>query len=177
MVLTISPQLKFYRRFELDIWGFCYTSYDYKLAKTIWKYCKPRRLRSKFVDAFTTCLLNKVQKIFYDIYVNRCLQSRKRQRRYIYRLDIIERRHKRKYHDDRFISVRLTRLLFFTFKDYQFRKLFRRATKLDGSVESNYCYLLEGRLSSTVYRSHIIVIYSIYLNLLVLVMYISIFVW
>ena len=32
MVLTISFQLKIYRRFELDIWGFCYTSYDYMLA-------------------------------------------------------------------------------------------------------------------------------------------------
>jgi len=157
MVLTISPTFKIYRRFELDIWGFCYTSYDYILAKGIWQACKHRRLRSRFVDAFSLCLLNKVQRIFYLMYEKRRLQARKRHRRYIYRLDIVERRQKKKFNDERFISVSLTRLLFFIFKDYQFRKLFRYATKLDGNLESNYCYLLEGRLSSTVYRSHIVV--------------------
>lgn len=157
MVLTVSPKFKTYRRFELDIWGLCYTSYHYRLAKMIWDTSRNKRLRGKFLDTLGLCVMNKIQRLFFTMYEKRRLMSRNRNRRYIYRLDTVETFSKRKHYDERFISVRLTRLLFLTFKDYQFRKLFRRAAKLDGNLESNYCYMLEGRLESTVYRSNILV--------------------
>lgn len=101
--------------------------------------------------------MNKTQREFFIMYEKRRMRLSVRHRRYIYRLDTVETYKKRKYHDERFISVRVTRLYFRLFKDFQFRKLFKRATKLDGNLESNYCYLLECRLSSILYRSNFLV--------------------
>jgi len=101
-------------------------------------------------------ILTTAQNVFISIANERLERLRKKRKRYIYRLDIKEEFKKYKKVDERFISVRITRLFFFLFKDFQFRKLFRKATKLDGNVESNYCYLLEGRLSAIVYRTNLL---------------------
>ena len=38
------------------------------------------------------------------------------------------------------------------FQDFQFRKLFRKSIKSDGNFETNYCYALECRIYSIIYR-------------------------
>jgi ribosomal protein S4 len=50
--------------------------------------------------------------------------------------------------------LRIARLYFLTLKDYQFRSLFRRASKLDGNLEQNYCLLLECRIMAIFYRTN-----------------------
>jgi ribosomal protein S4 len=77
-------------------------------------------------------------------------------RRYVYRIDIIEKFTFKKSYDKRFLSIRLTRLYFLTFQDYQFRQLFKLAGKMDGNLEENYIHFLEGRLLSIVYRMNFI---------------------
>jgi ribosomal protein S4 len=54
---------------------------------------------------------------------------------------------------ERFLSIRLTRLYFITFQDHQFRAMFKRASKLDGSMIQNYYYLLECRSLMILYRT------------------------
>jgi len=157
MVLTVSPKLSIYRKYQLDIWGLNYTSHDFLLAKFVWSLSKDKRLRSNFIDAFGLGMMNKTQRTFFKMYEERRRRANYRNKRYIYRLDTPEITTKRKYHDERFISVRITRLYFRIFEDYQFRKLFRRATKLDGNLESNFCYILECRLASIIYRTSMLV--------------------
>ena len=48
----------------------------------------------------------------------------------------------------------MTRLYFLTLQDYQFRKLFLRAQKLNGNLITNYCHLLEGRILPVFYRTN-----------------------
>jgi ribosomal protein S4 len=38
------------------------------------------------------------------------------------------------------------------FEDRQFRKLFRKSVKSDGDYDTQYCYLLEGRIPSMFHR-------------------------
>lgn len=77
-------------------------------------------------------------------------------RRYIYRFDIGRVKIRYRRPNPRFDSVRITRLYFLTYKDYQFRKLFKKASKMDGNLETNYCYLLECRLVGLVYRTNLL---------------------
>lgn len=89
----------------------------------------------------------------------------KKLRRYIYRIDIIDIKQRKKKYNKRWLSIRLTRLYFLTLHDYQFRKLFTRARKITGDLESNYCYLLE--VDYYHYFTELI-IYLIYLKLFLL---------
>lgn len=59
----------------------------------------------------------------------------------------------RKPFKQRFLSIRLTRLFFITLQDHQFRALFKRASKADGNMDENYCFLLEGRAIMILYRT------------------------
>lgn len=93
-------------------------------------------------------------RFFYRIYSIRETRKYERMRRYIYRIDIITHTKRRKKWNKRFVSLRIARLYFLTVKDYQFRTLFRRASKLDGNLESNYCLLLECRLMAIFYRTN-----------------------
>lgn len=135
MVLTVKHKYSYYRRFELDIWGSFFTSG----SSTQEDIFKDWRFR-----------------FFFKIFLEWRERYYKRMRRYIYRVDIIEKfSFKRKY-EKRFLSVRLTRLYFLTFQDYQFRKLFKLSGKMDGNLEENYLYFLEGRLLSIIYRMNFI---------------------
>jgi len=75
-------------------------------------------------------------------------------KRYIYRIDVITHTHKKRRFDKRFLSLRLARLYFLSIKDNQFRYLFKKAVKLDGNLESNYCLLLECRIVAIFYRTN-----------------------
>jgi hypothetical protein len=63
-----------------------------------------------------------------------------RARRYIYRIDIITHTVKKRRKNMRFLSLRLARLYFITLQDYQFRSIFRRASKLDGNLDNIIVY-------------------------------------
>lgn len=93
-------------------------------------------------------------RFFYRLYTVRENLRYERARRYIYRIDIITHTKKRKKWNKRFISLKIARLYFLTVKDYQFRALFRRASKLNGNLESNYCLLLECRIMAIFYRTN-----------------------
>lgn len=93
-------------------------------------------------------------RFFYRLYDKAEIRKYEKLRRYIYRIDIIKHTKKRKKVNKRFISLRITRLYFLTVKDHQFRILFKKASKLDGNLESNYCLLLECRAMAIVYRTN-----------------------
>lgn len=121
MILTIKHKFNIYRRFEQDIWGMCYTDTRRKQLKTIKHFEDVKLVKSPYF------------KFFYKLYYEKRKHWEFRRRRYIYRLDIIPFRRIRKNFKKRFLSIRLTRLYFLTFQDYQFRKLFKRAAKMDGT--------------------------------------------
>jgi len=135
MILLIKKKCKIYRRFELDIWGLSYI--DLRAKKNI--YFKSWYLR-----------------FFFKIYLKRIERRWKRRRRYIYRIDIIDIIEIKKKYNKRWLSIRLTRLYFLTLQNYQFRQLFYKARKLNGDLESNYCFLLECRLLPLFYRTNFI---------------------
>jgi len=135
MILLIKHKCRFYRRFELDIWGLCYVdskaNEDNKVYRKSWYIC-----------------------FFLRIYREKIKRFWKKRRRYIYRIDIIDIMRKKKKYNKRWVSLRLTRLYFLTLQNYQFRQLFYKARKLTGDLETNYCYLLECRLLPLFYRTN-----------------------
>lgn len=159
MVLTVRPQIKIYRRFQKDIWGFLYIErfkykYVFRPITRILRSAKVKIKESPYWIQFFKDIMSNIFNFFYKLFAERKRYRRNLRRRYIYRLDIFERRERRRRMSERFASVRITRLYFLTFQDYQFRKLFRRATKKDGDLEINFCYFLEGRLLYVLYRSN-----------------------
>jgi len=135
MILLIRNAYKFYRRFKLDIWGLSYI--DIKCTKRTFK-------KSKYVY------------FFFKIYLKKLERRWKRRRRYIYRIDIIDIIENKKKFNKRWLSIRLTRLYFLTIKNIQFRTFAKKARKLKGNFETNYCYLLECRLLPLFYRTNFI---------------------
>lgn len=117
------------------------------------KMARKMDIDKKYMESFSYAMLRKVPNVFFKIYELKSKRIYRLKQRYLYRLDSEDTYVKRVHYDERFLSVRIIRLYYFTFKDFQFRVLFRKASKLNGDIESNYCYLLEGRLSSIVYRS------------------------
>lgn len=120
MILTIKHKFNIYRRFEQDIWGICYTDTRVKQLKIVTQLEDVKKIKSPYF------------RFFYKLYYEKKKRWELNKRRYIYRLDILPVKRKRKHFKKRFLSIRLTRLYFLTFQDYQFRKLFKRATKMDG---------------------------------------------
>jgi len=129
MVLTIKKRFGYYKRFEQDIWGLCFSDF--------------RR------D-------NKVNEFFYELNLQRADSKLNRVRRYVYRIDVINPKRIKKPFKNRFLSLRLVRLFFLTLKYKQFRKIAIIAGAKDGLFQSNFCSLLEGRLVSFVYRTNFI---------------------
>lgn len=95
-------------------------------------------------------------RFFFRLRYFRILNWRRRRAKYIYVLERNQRARRRNKSNTRFISVRLTRLYYFQFKDRQFRRLFKRATAMNGNMESNYLNLLENRLFSLIYRANFV---------------------
>lgn len=135
MVLTIKHKFTIYRRFEQDIWGYCYTDdrceYIYSNAKKYGRAGrKARPLKLNFGDVYK--LKSPYLRFFYKLWWERRKLAYRRKRRYVYCFDSPTAFRRRRKFNWRFVSIRLTRLYFLTFQDYQFRKLFRRASKMDG---------------------------------------------
>lgn len=143
MILTIKHKFIIYRRFETDIWGYCYTNLRCRFFKALEN---KRSLKELYK------LRSPILQFFYKLYREKAKQTYFKHKRLIYKFHgpIFER--KKKKFNLRFVSIRLTRLYFLTFQDYQFRKLFRRAIKLDGNFEINYLRFLECRLLAIIYK-------------------------
>jgi len=129
MIFLVRHTSKLYRRYRHDIWGLCFL-----------------RMHS----FYKSWLL----RFFFRLYKEAETRKYERMRKYIYRIDVIKPRKKRRKLSERFLTLRLARLYFLTLKDYQFRALFKKASKLDGNLEHNYCLLLECRLLSLFYRTN-----------------------
>lgn len=143
MILTIKHKFILYRRFETDIWGYCYSN----LRCVYFKLLKNKRSVQELYK-----LRSPLLKFFYKLYKEKTKQKLFKNKQLIYRIHgpLFQRR--RKKFNMRFISIRLTRLYFLTFQDYQFRRLFRRAIKLDGDFEINYLRYLECRLLAIIHK-------------------------
>ena len=118
--------------------------YDYRAKKILQELVQPTfkfKTKSAYIRFFFQ--FNKKQKELRKL----------AKHRYVYRLDVMPEVAVKKISKIRFLSIRLTRLYFITFKDYQFRAMFRRAAKAQGNMEDNYVTMLEGRLLNLVYRT------------------------
>lgn len=133
MILLIKKKGDYYRRFKLDIWGlsFCDENNSKEDHKKSW-----------------------ILRFFLKIYRLRIERWWKLKRRYIYRIDIIDIPKKIKKWNKRWLSIRLCRLYFLTLQDHQFRNMFKLSSKLTGNLERNYCYLLECRTITIIYRTN-----------------------
>lgn len=178
MVLTIKHKLRVYRKYEHDIWGIAHTDrrvrqirrrvyFDYKLylkfyysnrfntADKGWRRPDYHKMLDNPDPLSSLRKFNSPYfRVFYKIYLYRKSLREFNTRRFIYRLDIFPPIKKFRRKNYRFISVRLTRLYYLTFQDHQFRKLFRKASKMTGNMEDNYFGFLEGRLSAVFYRTN-----------------------
>lgn len=125
----LKPKCKYYKKYGVDIWDLCKFIKDYN-DKRIW--------------------------VFYIRYVKRREYYFKQFKRYVFRIDIIEKKVKYKRKNYRFISIRLLRLYYIFVKDRQFRKFAYKAKKMLGVFESNYCFLLECRLICYIYRMNFV---------------------
>lgn len=113
----------------------------------------PKRFTNYLYVSFFYGKLRRIFDFFYNNYVIRQQYKMRARRRYIYRVDIIQRRVFKKKIKKRFVSLRLVKLFYLTLHYHQFRQLARRTRLLDGCFEHNFLLALEGRLISFVYRT------------------------
>ena len=131
MVLTIKHRIRYYRRFRADIWGLKLLGYvksDYKKYK-------------------------RVINIFLKWHLERKERRKERLKRFVYRIDIINPRQRRKFVKKRFLTLRVVKLFYLTLKYKQFNKMAVASGKKDGSFENFFFLALEGRLLSFLYRT------------------------
>lgn len=135
MILIIKKKNKIYRKYQKDIWGICFT--DYRASE----------INKKFNNSW-------IIKFFLKIYKKNLERKWKKQRRYIYRIDIIDIVYRKKKFNKRWLSIRFTRLYFLTLADHQFRLYFKKARKKQGNLNDNISYYLEARLLPIFYRTN-----------------------
>ena len=157
MVLTVKHKFSIYRKYQLDIWGIVKTDWHWSSIQAFLNLKETRERISPIKRVFLFKHIKSYYvKFFFNLRLNRELRKKKSAKRYVY---ILEKAPIRKWYKKtnwRFVSIRITRLYYFSFQDYQFRKLFRRATKMDGNMESNYLHLIEGRMLGIVYRTNLL---------------------
>jgi ribosomal protein S4 len=141
MVLMVKHKIIVYRRFELDIWGLCFT--DIRSVKITRKTRWLHLIRSGSL----------VLKFFYRLWIRRREVWERRYQHFIYRVDLKPLRYRRHRFNARFLSLRLTRLFFLTIQERQFRRLYKIASERTGNFEENYYHLLEGRMLMILYRT------------------------
>lgn len=71
MILIIKKKNRFYRKYQKDLWGICFT--DYRAIE----------LNKKFKKSW-------ILRFFFKIYKKKIEKKWKKMRRYIYRIDIID---------------------------------------------------------------------------------------
>ena len=75
------------------------------------------------------------------------------QKRFIYRIDVIKPRRKRRFIKKRFLTLRIVKLFYLTLTYKDFNKIAFNSSKKDGSFENHFFLALEGRLISFLYRT------------------------
>jgi len=83
-------------------------------------------------------------------------RKRRRHQNFIYDTVFIFKRKDRKKLKKRFVSLRLVKLYYVILKYRHFRNIASLAGRKDGFFQSNFCYRLEGRLCSIVYRTNLV---------------------
>lgn len=127
MALIQRHNASMYKKFETDIWGIAFATKD---------------------------RLGRLSRLFYHMWAIKRSNRRRRYEPFYYRLDIINPKpRRRKKKKNVFFALRLVKTYYMTLTYKQFRNLARRAAKLTGDFESNYCSFLEGRLLFILYRS------------------------
>lgn len=134
MILIIKKKNKYYRKYQKDIWGICYNDY------------RATEINKKFEKSW-------IIKFFLKIYIKKLILKWKKLKRFIYRIDINDITIRKKKYNKRWLSIRFTRLYFLTLADHQFRLYFKKAMKLNGNLNNNFCYFLEGRILPLFYRT------------------------
>lgn len=141
MVLTTKHRMIIYRKFRRDIWGYSYTDVRCQspMAPNIKNspYFKPRPMRITKSNIYL--IKSPYLKFFFGLWWRKRKMWRRKRRRYVYKFDRPPAFRKWRKYNRRFLSIRLTRLYFLTFQDHQFRKLFRRAAKMDGITNLIIC--------------------------------------
>src|ERR1700733_11532047 len=75
------------------------------------------------------------------------------QKRFIYRIDVVKPRRKRRFIKKRFLTLRIVKLFYLTLTYKNFNKIAFISSKKDGSFENHFFLALEGRLISFLYRT------------------------
>ncbi len=130
MLRKLKRKFKFYRQYELDIWGI------YTVTPIFNKNKK----------------LNKYQKYFIDLHNEKKHRRYLRVKRYIYRIDLRDPLRKIKRKKKKFISKKLIGYFYLTLKESRYRRIASVARRKEGSWQSNFMYMIECRLVNILYR-------------------------
>lgn len=109
MTLLVKHKFSHYRRFEIDIWGVCFNDVR---AKKVKKYTTEKELAVNVKSPYF--------KFFYKLWARKKAAWEARKKRYVYRLDMLPPDRPKKKFNQRFLSIRLTRLYFITLQDHHF---------------------------------------------------------
>lgn len=145
MILMIKHKCIIYKKYNYDIWGLCFLDW----RGLDWDNEKKCIIEKTFYNSKSWLI-----RFFFKLFELRQQQRYSKLRKYIYRIDIITKPKFFKKKKKKFVSLRLARLYFLTLVDYQFRAIFKKASKLDGNLDNNYCMLIECRLLSLFYRTN-----------------------
>ena len=128
MVSKIKFKLKAYRRYEKDIWGLGVTNLI------------PSNRFLRFVQKIFVFKQAKWLRLRQEFTFDSVFTFRRRDKKRIKR---------------RFASLRLVKLYYVILKYRHFRNLARIAGRKDGYFQTNFCYMLEGRLSCLVFKTNL----------------------
>lgn len=129
MILQIKFKLKFYRRFEKDIWGLIITNLDFR---------------------------NKYLSFLHQLYLQKQKRFRQRQGYFAYDDVMIFKRKNKKSMKKRFVSLRLVKLYYVILSYRQLRRFASLAARQDGFFQENFCHKLENRLCTLIYRTNLV---------------------
>lgn len=157
MSVLVKRSMRFLKLFNCDVWDFCLLSLlDRRKNKRYRRRKKKGKL--KIIQRFypysgSLIKYSKFCNFFFDLFLKYKEFKRKKSRRFIYRVDLIEREERRKKQNERFASLRIIKHFFAILTYKQFRKLARIVRKKEGPVGNLFVLALEGRLINFLYRS------------------------
>jgi ribosomal protein S4 len=161
------------KRYNLDIWGLLKTTIGLRLKLIKQKFIPKPKLMMKLtrLRKISTFFLKKVpQKVvqreftiskkldnilrfFIFKYIEKWERRERKYQRYIYRIDLTERAVKRRKLNIDFINIRIIKYFYINLDYKDFRRMAKKAKKMDSSFGANYVLILEGRAVCMVYRS------------------------
>lgn len=95
-------------------------------------------------------------KFFHFVHKERSGLLERRNSIYIYRIDIVKLKRKRRRFKWRFVFIRMLRFFYMSLSHRQYRRYGRRACRQEGFLVGNYLFFLEGRLASVLYRMNFV---------------------